>query len=190
MLFIDLDETLVRTRRQDSRDSRDDLSSDEDPDFQVRVGGGTYDVFVRPDIYRLWWSNIPFVIFSAGDRDYVKAIARGLRDKTKLNVRGWLHRYNMADVGPSWPLTDDDAVLIDERHYTDPIVRYKLARLPEGVHLRIDPWDKGKDGKLELNRVPTSKPLRWVLQAVREILDIKTRPPRMQKASLAQPFNW
>jgi len=191
MLFIDLDETLVRTRLLGSLSRRNDVVADKKADFLVRVGGGIYDVYVRPDIYRLWWSNLPFVVFSAGDRDYVRAIVRKLRDKSKLNIRGWLHRYDMADVGPSDPLTEDDAVLIDERHHSDPIVRYKLARLPNGVHLRIDPWDANElTRRLELRRAPTSMELRRIIKMSREILGIKeTRVSKMLKADLSKAFD-
>ena len=89
MFFFDLDETLVRTVKRDSFNGRNFVSSDEDPAFDVSVGNEVYDVFLRPDAWLLKFANVPFIIFSAGDRDYVRAIAWKLSRRSQLNVRGW-----------------------------------------------------------------------------------------------------
>jgi hypothetical protein len=188
MLFIDLDETLVRTVRRHSNDPHDHVIHDDPPDYELRVGGAVYDVYLRPDIYHLWWSHLPFVLFSAGNRQYVKAMAYLLRNRARLNVRGWLSRYQMSDVGPAIPLTEQDAVLIDERHYTDPVVRYKLGRLPNAVHVRVDPWDADKQTReLKTRRVSMSKPLFLVILQVRQILDVKAQQiSHMKRAVLTK----
>ena len=189
MLFIDLDETLVRTVLRGSSRPRDQVVTDLEPDFSVRLSGATYDVYLRPDLYYLWWAKTPFVLFSAGDRQYVHRIARKLRDDVKLNIRGWLYRYNMSDVGPSYPITEEESILIDERHYTDPIVRYKLERLPNSYHLRVDPWDTDERTKeLGIYRAPLSRPFRLVLEKAHTMLGLDQQVPRMIKAVLRLPF--
>jgi hypothetical protein len=188
MLFIDLDETLVRTVRRHSNDPHDHVIHDAPPDYEVRVGGAVYDVYLRPDLYHLWWSHLPFILFSAGGRDYVKKMAYLLRDEVRLNIRGWLSRYQMSDVGPSIPLTERTAVLVDERHFTDPVVRYKMGRLPNAVHVRIDPWDLNEETRmLVTRRTAMSKPLFFVILQIRQLLNIKPQQiSRMKRAVLTK----
>ena len=174
MLFIDLDETLVRTVRRNSNDPHDHVRHTEPPPYSIKLGGQTYDVYLRPDLYHLWYSQIPFIIFSAGEREYVRQMAILIRDRVKLNIRGFLDRSEMSNRGPKTPLTDEEVVLIDERFYADPVVHYKMGRFPNGLHIRIDPWDADeKTRELKLQRVRSSKPLRLVLEQVRRIFGLE-----------------
>ena len=173
MIFIDLDETLVRTVRKDAFDDRNFVFSGEDPAFDVTISNDVYEVFLRPDIWRLQFSNLPFTIFSAGDRNYVKTIAWKLSREARLNIKGWLSRRDMSHIGPSTPLTTEPSVLIDERHITDPIVRYKLERLPGALFLRVDTFDATRDGKLEIISSPFSKPLHRCINEALAFLNIE-----------------
>jgi hypothetical protein len=173
MIFIDLDETLVRTVKKDAFDDRNFVFSDEDPAFDVTIGDDVYEVFLRPDIWRLQFSNLPFTIFSAGDRNYVKTIAWALSREARLNVQGWLSRQDMSHIGPSTPLTTKPSVLIDERDITDPIVRHKIDRLPGALFIRADAFDANENGELELIESPLSKNLHRCIKEALTYLNIR-----------------
>lgn len=191
MILFDLDETLVRTVKKDSFDERDLVYSEDYPAFDVKVGGDTYDVYLRPDAWRLKFRNIPFTIFSAGDKQYVRAIAKKLSRISHLNVRGWLSRLDMSHIGPSTPLTEEPVVLIDDRYIYDPVVRHKLGRFPNALFLRINAFDSNKEGEIEINRSPLSKPLYWCIDQALEYLGVDQDVfPKQPLAILSKPASY
>lgn len=192
MLFIDLDETLIRSRDFSSVEAEDLFVTDLEP-VPLSLPGFEGEFFIRPDLEVLRIGFVPFVIFSAGSRDYVREIATYLRDEEGLNIRGWLSRNHLADKSPQTPVTTEPSVLIEDRPEFDPIAAYKMARLPNAILLQVHKFGwRESTNTLDLQHTYLSNRFRPTIQDAMSILGLPRITSRKgiegAKVSLRRPW--
>lgn len=192
MLFIDLDETLIRSRDFSSLEPEDLFVTDLEP-VPLSLPGFEGEFYIRPDLEILRVTFVPFVIFSAGSREYVKTIANYLRDNEGLNIRGWLSRNHLADKSPDYPVTTQPSVLIEDRPSFDPIAAYKMARLPNGLLIQTHKFGwRESTNTLEIQHTHLSNRFFVVVKEAMRLLGLPRITSRKigdgVRVSLRRPF--
>lgn len=134
MLFIDLDETLIKSLPNKILPKAD---------FVFQANGSTYSTFLRPDYKKI--GNIPFVVFTASLRDYASKVSNFLKTKG-LNVQGFLCREHLKPSAPRYPLVT--GYLLDNSRL---ISLAKLRKLPQVKWIHISPFDVDEKGILKID---------------------------------------
>jgi len=132
MLFIDLDETLIKSIPN---------RVVKNADYVFKFNGITYSMFLRPDYMQL--KNHPFVIFTASLCGYANIVYKFLKAKG-LNVQGFMCRDHMKAGANVYP--NVKGLLFDNNKN---IAAAKLRKMPKVRWVPINPFDV-KKGELQI----------------------------------------
>lgn len=123
MLFVDLDETLIKSIPAKIPGAP----------IYFKLDGRPYSTFIRPDASYL--KPYPFIVFTAGTCPYAKAICRGLI-KNKFKVQAYLCRDHLDYYAEKHP--EFTGYLIDN---SETIAKEKLNKLPGVNWIKPESFD-------------------------------------------------
>ena len=165
MLFIDLDETLIKSFPNKILPKAD---------LVFNIDGNHYSTFLRFDYQKI--GKTPFVIFTASPCNYAIQISNFLKSKG-LNIQGFMCRDHLKLSASRYPKTT--GYLIDNSRI---IAIAKLRKLPNVKWIKIAPFEF-KAGKLQIldkHGVSLEKALEMAKKPI--VLNPKPAIPKDKKA--------
>ena len=131
MLFLDLDETLIKS-------VTDERDANTNADFSILVDAEPFHVFVRPDIDVL--KGTTFRVYTAATASYARPIVNVLANRYGLDIRGLLTRRHLGAF-----VADGPAVIIDNKPADTVLTSAKLGSFSIASSVLVQPFDI-KDG--------------------------------------------